>query len=130
MSMRTNLPLSAAALTRARMLSPQSAGSTLSPSAVSLTLTFASSPSASIWASARSYSAWIATASSRLSTSSPRTSRVAFLAASFSVRTAEIASPRSSPAMYRPESRLTTGFGTAGSIRAIARSNRAKAGRF
>ena len=99
MSMRTNRPRSAAVRASRRTLSPASAGSILSPSAVSLTLTFASRPSSSTAVIARSYSSRIASASSRVVTSSPRTSSVAFFPPSFRRRTTVTASASSGPAM-------------------------------
>ena len=99
MSMRTNLPFSAAALTSARTLSAQRAGSTASPSPVSFTLTLASRPSRSIAAIACSYSPRMARASSLLATSSPRTSSVASFPAALSLRTTAMASSSSGPAM-------------------------------
>jgi len=97
--MRTNLPWLAARRASERTLSVQRSGSTPRPRPVSFTLTLASSPSASIVAMARPYSSRIATASSAVATSSPRTSRVAFFPWAFSARTVATASARSAPAM-------------------------------
>jgi hypothetical protein len=47
---------------------------------------------------------------------------VAVLPCAFTSATTRMASPTVSPAMYRSESRFTTGRGTAGSIRTIALS--------
>src|SRR4051812_10950080 len=71
----------------------------------------------------------MARASSALAISSPSTSTVASFPFAFKRATTRIASSRDGPAMYRDESRRTTGFGTAGRSRTIARSRRATSAR-
>ena len=95
---------------------------------VSLTEMFASRPSLSTRASTRWYARAISCASPSFVISSPRTSIVASLPSPFKRRTTAIASSSVGPAMYGDASARTSGFGTAGRTRAIARSRSATGG--
>src|SRR6187431_164832 len=76
------------------------------------------------------YAEATASASAALVTSSPRTSTVASFPSAFSPATVRRASSSVAPAMYGADRRWTTGRGTAGSRRTIARSTTLTAARF
>src|SRR5579884_3545356 len=125
MSMRRNVPRAAASCRTASRLSRQSSWSISSPSPLSFTDTLDSRPASSRRARTSWYWPAIVRASSADATSSPRTSIVASLPSPFSRPTTRSASSSVDPAMYRDDSRCTTGFGTAGSSWTSARSKRA-----
>src|SRR5262245_7549724 len=129
MSMRTKVPYVSARPTRISRLSWNSSTARSSPSAVGFTLMFESSRCSAIESSASRYACTIACASSGFVTSSPRTSIVARFPFALSRCTTRSASWSVSPAMYRSEKSWTTGFGTAGSRRTMARSSSVKAPR-
>jgi hypothetical protein len=130
MSMRTKMPRAAASATTVASSDRHRSRSTLSPSAVSFTDTLASRRSPAIASRTAWYAAATASAAAGCVTSSPRTSTVASFPSAFNPATVLRASSSVAPAMYGADRRWTTGRGTAGSRRTMARSTTLTPARF